>query len=137
MAKKKSKTKKPVKKTKKNKKLFNLKVSERRIHERRQVLDTFHVFLASPALGDRKIYLRDVSINGFGFHCDSTVQLKRGQKIMFHFHLNARLFLPLQTRVAHVELGSAGCEILPASKKPHEIYKQFIALLDSLAKYVS
>lgn len=113
--------------------------AERRRYRRRIVLDSFHVFLTVPKNGENKIYLKDISENGFAFESDKRNSFSLSQTLECAFYINAGLSVPLKVRVAHIrplENGSklTGVEVLPNQDKSHQALIIFVKLLDQLTK---
>ena|ERR1700733_12459257 len=110
--------------------------AERRRTPRKDVLDTFQVFVAVKKKGLRKIYLRDVSEGGLGLHIEPDDGFKSAEVVECEFHINPGLKLPLKIRVAHLSPNFAGCEFVETSGQAYKAYKAFIAMLDQLAQFV-
>ena len=117
-----------------------VKIEERRRTERKEVLETFHVFLVIPHIGLRKIYLKDVSEGGLGFIAESSDKFKKHEIIECFFYLNPSLRLPLKIKVMHVseENGESriGCEFSETSSRAYKAFAAFLGLLDDLAAFV-
>ncbi|MBI3544745.1 MAG: PilZ domain-containing protein [Deltaproteobacteria bacterium] len=109
---------------------------ERRKHARKDVLDTFHVFIAIPKKGSRKIYLKDVSEGGVGLQADPEDDFKSGETFKCEFYINPSLKLPLELKVCRVDPGKVGCELASTAGNAYKAYVAFISLLDQLAEFV-
>ena len=112
---------------------------ERRKFRRRQVLDTFHVFLCVQKRGLGKLKLKDISENGFAFEAEPEDKFKRDDMVECLFFINPGLSFPLNFRVAYVESDRDGAQIIGAEiknvdSKLHNAYISFVKLLDQLAK---
>lgn len=114
--------------------------TERRRSERKEVLETFHVFLVIPHIGLRKIYLKDVSEGGLGFFTEPTDKFKKGETVECYFYLNPSLRLPLKVKIMHVgdegEGRHIGCEFSETSSRAYKAFAGFLSLLDDLAGFV-
>lgn len=110
--------------------------AERRRTPRKDVLETFHVFLAIRKKGLRKIYIRDVSEGGIGLLVEPEDGFKAGETLEADFYINPSLKLPLKIRVAHLLDGKAGCEFVETSTTAFKAYKSFLALLDQLTEFI-
>lgn len=114
--------------------------AERRKSERREVLETFHVFLVIPKGGLHKIYLKDVSEGGLSFLAPVPEEFPEGRVFEAHFYINPTLRLPLRMRVAHVQ-GSGdsarvGCQFSETSSRAYKAYARFLGLLEDLRPFV-
>jgi hypothetical protein len=114
--------------------------AERRRSARKEVLETFHVFLVIPRSGLRKMYLKDVSDHGMGFYAEADDAFTSGEVIDCTFYINPSLKLPLSLKVAHVidEGGrkKVGCEFNNTSTKAHKVFGDFMSLLNDLAAFL-
>lgn len=114
---------------------------DRRRSQRKQVLDTFQVFLVVPKHGSHKIYLRDLSEHGLGFTTDPIERFRSGDTVECFFYMNPSLKLPLTIRVAHVtadpESGfRVGCQFTETESKAYLAYLSFVRLLDELTPFL-
>lgn len=109
---------------------------ERRRSERKEVLETFHVFLVVPKMGMRKIYLKDVSTGGMGIQVEPGDRFTPGDVLPCEFYINPSLKLPLSLRVAHVLDEKVGCEFSDTSSRSYKAYAAFVNMLDQLAEFV-
>lgn len=121
------------------------KFVERRKSARREVLETFHVFLVIPQHGLRKIYLKDVSAGGMGFYGEEGDSFKSGQVVPCYFYINPSLKLPLKLKIAHATTEDAedgskrlkvGCEFDETKSKAYQAYSSFLSLLEQLSEFV-
>ena len=116
------------------------KKSERRQYERKDVADTFQLFLVIGGQGQQKVYLRDVSEGGIGFVVENANAMKAGDKFEADFYVNPSLKIPLSFRVAHVtnskEFQRIGCEFRNKTSKAYRVYLEFVELLDSLVEFL-
>ncbi len=111
---------------------------ERRTHERRGVLDTFHVFLCLKERGWGKFYLRDISENGFAFEIEGVTEYPMNSVHECHFFINPGLYLPMHFRVAHIAAGEPGHSLVGAhiqfkDARVKKVFQSFVKLLDELA----
>lgn len=113
---------------------------ERRKHARKEVLETFHVFLVIPKYGLRRLHLRDVSEGGVSFAAEPGDNFPQGTQIDCLFYINPSLKLPLSIRVAHVTNDESskrvGCEFADTSSKAYKSFVKFLGLLDELAAFL-
>lgn len=109
---------------------------ERRRSTRRDVLQTFHVFLVIQTKGARKIYLRDVSEGGLGIVSDPADSFTQGEILPCEFHINPTLKLPLKIKIVRVVEGTVGCELTDTASKSYKAYATFIAFLDQLSEFL-
>lgn len=115
---------------------------ERRKFHRRQVLETFHVFLCVQKRGLGKLKLRDISENGFAFEAEPEDKFIKNERVECLFFINPGLSFALSFRVAYVEIHKQdeqglqiiGAEITNVDSKLHQAYISFVKLLDQLAK---
>lgn len=117
--------------------MTNPNIQERRRSERKRVIENMMVFLTIPKLSAGKIYLKDVSEEGFSFFMDASSAIRGGHSYEGHFHLNAGVKLPLKFRVVHTEDRTAGCEITDRASKAYQVYVRFIALLEDLVEFLN
>lgn len=114
--------------------------TERRLSARKEVLETFQVFLVIPQKGLRKIYLKDVSEGGMGFISEPMDHFKSGDIIDCYFYINPSLRLPLSFKVAHVsaseEAPRVGCQFNDKSTKAYKTFVSFMRLLDELSAFL-
>ena len=113
---------------------------ERRRSERKEVLETFHVFLVVPEVGLRKMYLKDVSEHGLGFYGEPEDKFHKGVLVDCFFYIHPSLKLPLTFKVAHIteEEGRKriGCEFHDKSSKAYKAFVAFMLLLDDLSEFL-
>lgn len=115
---------------------------ERRKHVRKEVLDTFQVFISIPKLGPQKIYLKDLSKGGISFSSELKSELDEKQKYNIFFHINPSLKLPLQVEIKNISKSRSasvrvGCQFFKTtSSGAYKSYLKFIDLLDNLRKYL-
>ncbi|MEW6056370.1 MAG: PilZ domain-containing protein [Bdellovibrionota bacterium] len=114
---------------------------ERRRTVRKDVLETFHMFLVIPQVGLRKIYLKDVSEGGLGFYAEPTDSFSSGQVVECFFYINPTLRFPLSFKILHVlpegENVRLGCEFVDTGTKSYKVFVKFLHLLDELAEFVA
>lgn len=84
---------------------------ERRRFNRRSILESFGVSIVLPALGERKLWVRDLSEDGIGISLDSVgslpgrtdaPQFKVGRKLKASLYLNQSLRLPLEVEIVRL-----------------------------------
>ena len=109
---------------------------ERRKAERKQVLDSFQVFLTFPGKSQRRIVLKDLNALGFGFLSEGADYFEEAEKLDCFFHINPGLKLPLQIQIAHTQDGFTGCEITEKTNVAYKTYLKFAALLDDLSAFL-
>ena len=119
-----------------------MKKEERRTNPRKEVLDSFHMFIVIPKFGLHKIYLYDIAENGLSFLSDE--KFKENASLDVFFHINPNLRLPLSLNVLHVQKhndkeNKIGCELntTGTSKPAFEAYLSFLKLLDQLPLFLS
>lgn len=114
---------------------------ERRRSNRKQVIETFQVFLVIPKSGLRRLYLKDVSDHGLGFAAEPDDRFASGDITECFFYINPSLKLPLKIKVAHVQSDQngelrVGCELLDDKSKAATAFRHFINLLDELSAFL-
>ncbi len=110
--------------------------SERRRSVRKDVLETFNVFVVFPKKGLRKLYLKDVSAGGIGVVTEASDGFVNGETVRCDFYINPSLKLPLGLKVAHAAEGMTGFEFSDTTPKAHAAFTTFIELLEQLAEFV-
>ncbi len=84
---------------------------ERRRFNRRSILESFGVTIVLPDLGERKLWVRDLSEDGIGISLDSVGGLpgrvdappfKVGRKLKASLYLNQSLRLPLELEIVRL-----------------------------------
>ncbi len=114
---------------------------ERRKFKRRQIIDSFSMFVALPKKGGARLALHDVSEQGIGFafdtegetHADSPIT--QGDTFSVHLYLNQSLYLPLTVRTARIEPGAirrVGAEFVDTKTPAFEALQAFVQFLDKL-----
>jgi len=114
---------------------------ERRKFKRRQIIDSFSMFVSLPKKGGAKLSLHDVSEQGIGFdfdtdgeaHADSPIA--KGDSFDVHLYLNQSLYLPLTVRTARIEPGAIrrlGAEFVETKSPAFEAFQAFVQFLDKL-----
>ena len=111
--------------------------AERRRGNRREVLETFHVFLVIPKIGLRKLYLKDLSEFGVGFLPDEYDLFKEGSCYDAEIYINPSLKLPLPIKIARVTKDLIGCEFTDTNSKAYAALVKFVVLLDELSTFVA
>jgi hypothetical protein len=114
---------------------------DRRKSTRKEVLETFHVFLVIPSKGLRKLHLKDVSTGGLGFQAEVGDRFESGAVFDCFFYINPSLKLPLQLKVAHVSdsvdgITRIGCELQDRTSKGYKAFASFIGMLDEFASFI-
>ncbi|PKL17229.1 MAG: hypothetical protein CVV49_12065 [Spirochaetae bacterium HGW-Spirochaetae-5] len=113
--------------------------TEERISVRRDILDTFRIFLTMPHLGSRKITIIDLSRNGISFESEPGMQLIESSSLECYLHLNESIRIPLNITVVHLaeDCGyiRAGCEITDQKSSAFKAYRNFVELLMSLSEF--
>lgn len=113
--------------------------TEERVSVRRDILDTFRIFITMPYLGSRKITICDLSRKGISFESEPGMQLNEGSLIDCYLHLNERIRIPLRIKIIHLadDCGSvrAGCEIFNDKSSAYKAYINFVELLMSLTEF--
>ena len=109
---------------------------ERRRSPRKDVLDTFHVFMAIRKKGLRKIYLRDLSLTGVGLLVEPDDSFRQGETLDCEFYINPSLKFPLRVKVAHVTGSIAGCDFVETETPAYRAYSSFVGLLEQLTRFV-
>ena len=116
-------------------------VVERRKSKRLEVLESFQIFLMIPELGDRKIYLTDISETGIGFEVDLIESLENKELSHCYMYLNPSLHLPIKFKVAHIQkleskVIRVGCELKDKKSQAYKTYQKFIRLFDDLSDFL-
>ncbi|MBI3555331.1 MAG: PilZ domain-containing protein [Deltaproteobacteria bacterium] len=109
---------------------------ERRRSVRKDVLETFNVFVVFPKKGLRKLYLKDVSAGGIGVLTEAGDVFSHGDAVRCDFYINPTLKLPLSLKVAHVAEGMTGFEFDDTSTKAYGAFLAFMELLGQLAEFL-
>jgi hypothetical protein len=81
--------------------------ADRRRMPRRDILESFSLFVSIPSKGGARLPVHDVSELGIGFDADvegegPLVPLAPDSGIEVHFYLNQSLYIPLRVRVVRV-----------------------------------
>lgn len=112
--------------------------TEERVSVRRDILETFRIFLTMPHRGARKITICDLSRNGISFESEPGMELTAGSTLKCYLHLNESIRIPLMITIKHLadDCGStrAGCEISDRKSSAYRAYNNFVELLMSLAE---
>ena len=113
--------------------------TEERISVRRDILDTFRIFITMPHLGSRKITICDLSRSGISFDSEPGMKLTEGSSIECYLHLNESIRIPLSITVIHIAADCgyirAGCEITDKQSSAFKAYSNFVELLMSLTEF--
>jgi hypothetical protein len=114
---------------------------ERRKTVRKQVFESFQVFLVIPKSGLRKIHLKDLSTAGVGFYAEPSDRFRDGSVIDCFFYLNPSLKLPLSLKAVHVTTEDdgrirVGCEFRDTNSKSFGAYVAFLDLMDQLTAFI-
>lgn len=113
--------------------------TEERISVRRDILETFRIFLTMPHLGSRKIIISDLSRNGISFESEPGMKLSESSSLECYLHLNESIRIPLSIKVVHMadDCGymRAGCEITDKKSSAFRAYSNFVELLMSLTEF--
>jgi len=120
--------------------MHNNKISsnniEERVSVRKDILDTFEIFMTMPHLGSQKITISDLSLQGISFISDPGMHIKKGTSFESYLHLNKSIRIPLKIKIVHLidEFGytRAGCEIHDTDSSGYKAYSNFFQLLISL-----
>lgn len=111
--------------------------AEERESIRRDILDSFRIYMVMPHLGSQKISIINVSMKGISFLAEPGLKIKEGMIIECYLHLNSNIRVSLQLKVVHIveECGvnKAGCEITSLDSLSYKAYVKFIELLLALA----
>jgi len=112
--------------------------TEERVAVRRDILDTFRIFLTMPHLGLRKITICDLSLMGISFESEPGMELVEGSALKCYLHLNESIRIPLMVNIVHIadDCGytRAGCEIIDKQSSAYNAYGNFVELLMSLSE---
>jgi len=107
---------------------------------RRDILETFKVFMIMPHLGQQKIPITDVSNDGLAFIPSPGITFSEGIECELYFYLNLNIRIPLKIKIVHIyeEFSSlkVGCEIMDKNSSAYDAYEKFISLLNSLSHFV-
>ncbi len=110
---------------------------EERESIRRDILDSFKIYMMMPYLGSQKISIFNVSIKGLSFMAEPGMNLSEGMVLDCYFYLNINIRIPLQIKIVHkVEecgITKMGCEIQSLDTVSYKAYVKFIELLLALA----
>jgi len=112
---------------------------EERVSVRRDILETFQIFLTMPHLGSQRIVISDLSLTGIAFIADPGMQFKEGSILECYLHLNKSIRIPLTVTVIHLQDDSgftkAGCGITGTESSAYKAYSNFVQLLISLTEF--
>ena len=117
----------------------NKNSKERRRSTRKEVLETFQVFLVIPGRGLRRFQIKDVSEHGMSFVGDMADKFKPGESVESFFYLNPSLRIPLKLLVRRVTTADEpviGAELDPKTNPGINALLSFLQLLDELTVYL-
>lgn len=104
---------------------------------RRDILDSFKIYMMMPYMGTQKISISNVSMKGLSFIAEPGMKISEGMVLDCYFYLNSNIRIPLQVKVVHkVEecgITKMGCEIQSVETVSYKAYVKFIELLLALA----
>lgn len=105
---------------------------------RKDILDSFQIFMTIPYFGSQKISIMDMSMKGLSFRVEPGMKIKEGAKLGCYLYLNTSIRIPLQLSIVHkiddCGISRAGCEIADTSTSAYKAYARFIELMHSLEK---
>lgn len=112
--------------------------AEEREFIRRDILDSFKIYMMMPYLGSQRISIFNVSMKGLSFMAEPGMSINEGMVLDCYFYLNINIRIPLQVKVVHIAddcgITKAGCEIISVDSVSYKAYSKFIELLLALAR---
>ena len=119
---------------------------EKRKYQRKEILESFQVYLTIPHLGPHKLYFKDISKGGIGIltEDDTLASLDVGLECPAFLHFNQALKFPLDLRITNrrkdklpnkKEIDVIGCVVsFKKSAIEKMAYEQFVDLVDTLSE---
>ncbi len=105
---------------------------------RKDILDSFQIFITIPSFGSQKVLIMDISMKGLSFRAEPGIKIKEGTLLDCYLYLNTNIRIPLQITVVHIiddcGICRAGCEITERNSSSYTAYSKFIELMHSLEK---
>lgn len=115
-----------------------LNKNEEREFIRKDILDSFQIFMTIPYFGSQKISIMDMSMKGLSFRAEPGMKIKEGAKFDCYLYLNTSIRIPLQLSIIHkiddCGISRAGCEISDTGNSAYRAYSAFIDLMHTLEK---
>lgn len=112
--------------------------NEERQFIRKDILDSFQIFMTMPYFGSQKISIMDMSMKGLSFRAEPGMKIREGAKLDCYLYLNSSIRIPLQLSIVHkIEdcgISRAGCEISDTESSSYRAYAKFIELMHALEK---
>lgn len=112
--------------------------NEEREFIRKDILDSFQIFITIPYFGSQKISIIDMSMKGLSFRIEPGMKINEGAKLDCYLYLNTSIRIPLQLSIVHkiddCGISRAGCEIADTETSAYRAYAGFIGLMHALEK---
>lgn len=112
--------------------------NEEREFIRKDILDSFQIFMTIPYFGSQKISIIDMSMKGLSFRVEPGMKISEGAKLDCYLYLNSSIRIPLQLSIIHkmddCGISRAGCEIADTGTSAYRAYAKFIDLMHALEK---
>ncbi len=112
---------------------------ERRRSSRKEVLETFQVFLVVPSRGLRRLQIKDVSEHGVSFVGDPVDKFAVGETVESFFYLNPTLRIPIPLTIRRVtgeDEPLIGAELGESENPGIKAFMSFLKLLDDLTAFL-
>lgn len=105
---------------------------------RKDILDSFQIFMTIPYFGTQKISIMDMSMKGLSFRAEPGMIIKEGGNLDCYLYLNSSIRIPLQLSIVHkidnCGISRAGCEISETENSSYRAYAAFISMMHALEK---
>lgn len=115
-----------------------LNKNEEREFIRKDILDSFQIYITIPYFGSQKISIMDMSMKGLSFRAEPGMKIQEGAKLDCYLYLNSSIRMPLQLSIVHkideCGISRAGCEIADTKSSAYRAYAGFIDLMHALEK---
>jgi hypothetical protein len=103
--------------------------------QRIPVTDFFYLTLSSsPFSADIKIAVKDISRSGLKFITKEVKNVNKGHMISGKLHINSKLILPIELKVAHTDSEGVGCMLIENSKDESDALIYFLNFLTVFAR---
>lgn len=119
-------------------------VQERRRHSRREILDSFSIFVVIPTKGSHRLKVYDLSESGLGFDFDLPGEnqedspLLLGDRFEIQLYLNQTLSIPLQVKVANIRFEQlrrrVGAEFMLDASQGGGALASFLRFVDEVSR---
>ncbi len=102
---------------------------------RREIFESFNLYLLMPHIGDYKVPILDINMDGLSFPEVPGYTFKKDEKINCYLFIKKNIRIPLSVKIIHITSvnNKIGCEISNKTTKPYQAYSYFVKLLYSLS----